>query len=241
MVLVATFALRVHEHLGDTLEWIQTHRLIGVFAFTGLYFVFAALPLPASVLGLSAGVMFGLWYGALLIYFGSLLGAAGGFLLGRWLLRDWVASVAYKSPTWRAIERAVAEEGWKVVLMLRLSPAFPFTAVNYAAGLTCISFREFMGASAVGLIPVSLAYAYAGSLAVDLKEVVSGHTRLSPFTLLLFGGVSAAFFGAAVALLTMYTRRQLRRQLQEDEDDRSVNEEQRAEAGQGQGQLDPLL
>lgn len=53
----------------------------------------------------------------------------------------------------QAIERAVAEEGWKVVLMLRLSPAFPFTAVNYATGLTCISFREFMVASAVGLIP----------------------------------------------------------------------------------------
>lgn len=61
------------------------------------------------------------------------------------------------------------------------------------------------------MFAVSLAYAYAGSLAVDLKEVVSGHTRLSPLTLLLLGGVSAAFFGAAVALLTMYTRRQLRR------------------------------
>ncbi|BDA46431.1 probable TVP38/TMEM64 family membrane protein slr0305 [Coccomyxa sp. Obi] len=157
-----------------------------------------------------------------------------------------------------AIERAVAEAGWKVVLMLRLSPAFPFTAVNYAAGLTCISFWDFMGASAVGLIPgrhpfalasrsdiISLAYSYAGSLAVDLKEVISGHTRLSPLTLLLLGGVSAACFGAAVALLTMYTRRHLRRHLREDEDERSVDdhEEQRPEAGtqQGQGHSDPLL
>ncbi|KAK9906764.1 hypothetical protein WJX75_007565 [Coccomyxa subellipsoidea] len=241
MLLVATFALRIHEHVGDVLEWIQENRSQGAAAFVGLYTVFAVLPLPATVLGMAAGVIFGMSYGALLVYCGSLLGAVGGFILSRWLLRDWVASVAKKSPTWRAVERAISEEGWKIVLLLRLSPALPFTAVNYAAGLTCISFWNFLWPSAVGLIPVSLAYAYFGSLATNLREVIKGRTRLSPLTLALIGGVSAVLVGVAVALLTTYTRRQLRRLLEEDNIESLSDEEQGAGSNHQQSERDPLM
>lgn len=77
----------------------------------------------------------------------------------------------------QAIERAVAEEGWKVVLMLRLSPAFPFTAVNYAAGLTCISFWDFMGASAVGLIPGGHLFALASHCDVRQSIALKGSAQ----------------------------------------------------------------
>lgn len=87
----------------------------------------------------------------------------------------------------QAIERAVAEEGWKVVLMLRLSPAFPFTAVNYAAGLTCISFWGFMGASAVGLIPGRTSFAMGFSSDVNNPLVPEAGRKCSTALHCAFG------------------------------------------------------
>jgi uncharacterized membrane protein YdjX (TVP38/TMEM64 family) len=93
------------------------------------------------------------------------LGATAAFLVGRYLARDWVARKIEKNPKFRAIDKAVAEEGWKIVLLTRLSPIFPFNLLNYAFGLTRIRLREYVLASWIGTMPGTILYVYIGSLA----------------------------------------------------------------------------
>ncbi len=96
----------------------------------------AVLFIPGSLLSLGAGVVFGLTLGSLVVWCGACLGAMVAFLLGRFLLRERIAVLAKRYNTWQGVEVALEEEGWKLVLLLRLSPVVPFSALNYALGLT---------------------------------------------------------------------------------------------------------
>ena len=72
--------------------------------------------------------------------------------------------------TFRAIDDAVAKEGWKIVGLTRLSPVFPFTLLNYAFGLTRVSFRDYLLASWIGMIPGTILYVYVGSVGRAVTE-----------------------------------------------------------------------
>jgi uncharacterized membrane protein YdjX (TVP38/TMEM64 family) len=86
-------------------------------------------------------------------------------LVGRYLARDWVAKKIEGNAAFAALDRAVASEGWKIVGLTRLSPAFPFTLLNYAFGLTRVSLRDYVLASWIGMMPGTVMYVYLGSLA----------------------------------------------------------------------------
>src|SRR5206468_3640015 len=103
---------------------------VGLLLFVLLYVAAAVLFLPGSVLTLGAGAVFGLARGVGLVWIGATLGATAAFLVGRYLARDWVARRIDGNPRFRAIDEAVAREGWKIVLLTRLSPVFPFNLLN---------------------------------------------------------------------------------------------------------------
>jgi uncharacterized membrane protein YdjX (TVP38/TMEM64 family) len=109
--------------------------------------------------------MFGVVRGTLLVSLASTLGATCAFLLGRYLARDWVAKKIEGNGSFAAIDQAVAGEGWKIVLLTRLSPVFPFALLNYAFGLTRVSLRDYVLASWLGMMPGTVMYVYLGSLA----------------------------------------------------------------------------
>lgn len=91
---------------------------------------------PGSLLTIKGGCLFGIFWGSVYVLIAATLGAIGAFLLGRYLSRDWVCRKLGKNPKFQAIDRAVAQEGWKIVLLTRLSPVFPFNLLNYAFGVT---------------------------------------------------------------------------------------------------------
>ncbi|UPT75631.1 MAG: TVP38/TMEM64 family protein [Elusimicrobiota bacterium] len=107
--------------------------------FVCLYVLACVAFLPISPLTLGAGVLFGVWKGFALVWCGATLGSCASFLLGRYLLREWVEKRAERWPLFGAIRRAVTRQGWKVVFLTRLAPVFPFTFLNYGYGLTRIS------------------------------------------------------------------------------------------------------
>jgi uncharacterized membrane protein YdjX (TVP38/TMEM64 family) len=109
--------------------------------------------------------------GAALVSLASTLAAAIAFLLGRFALRDWIVKKLAHRPAFKAIDEAIGREGWKIVLLLRLSPVFPFNLLNYALGLTSIRFWPAVLASWIGMLPGTILYVYLGSLAqVATKE-----------------------------------------------------------------------
>ena len=177
-------------HLALVLAWTATAGLMGQAAFVALYALACVAFLPGSVLTLGAGAAFGLRKGFMLVSIGSTLGAGAAFLAGRYLLRDRVSRRLEKFPVFAAVAGAVGQEGWKVVLLTRLSPVLPFNLLNYGYGLTTVGLGEYMIASWVGMMPGTFLYVYLGAAA---GEAVRGGSRgHTPAEWALYGAGLAA-------------------------------------------------
>jgi uncharacterized membrane protein YdjX (TVP38/TMEM64 family) len=172
--LVLAKYLNAQALLGNALGWVQELGPWGVVVFVLVYVLAAVFLLPAVVLTLGAGAVFGVAEGWLIVSAASTLAATAAFLVGRYFAREWVAKRIEGNPTFSAIDDAVAREGWKIVGLTRLSPAFPFNLLNYAYGLTRVSLRHYVLASWVGMMPGTLLYVYLGALAGNLAAAGAG-------------------------------------------------------------------
>jgi len=150
--------------LTETLEWIRGAGFIGYVWFIVLYVILCALFLPGSILTLGAGAVYGWPLGTLLVAIGSALAASINFFLSRYLARGWIERRLESRPRFRSLAHKVAEKGWPLIMLSRLSPVFPHSIISYAAGLTRINYFTFFGASFLGFLPLSAAYSYAGDV-----------------------------------------------------------------------------
>ncbi len=136
--------------------------------FATLYTVATVAALPGSVLTLAGGALYGVWPGLLLNWAGAVLGATLSFLLARGLGRDFV--VRRLRGRAAALDEGAGRHGFRTILVLRLIPVVPFSALNYAAGLSAVRLRDYVVATAIGILPAAFAYTYfaqailAGSL-----------------------------------------------------------------------------
>lgn len=136
------------------LAWVEQNPAAGIFAFAGVYFLATVLFVPGSILTLGAGFVFskafGLGPGVLLatlcVFVGATSGDIATFLLGRYLLRERVTSWTVKYPLFKAIDKALENQGFRIMVLLRLSPIIPFNALNYCAGTTAITFSAYVWA-----------------------------------------------------------------------------------------------
>ena len=174
VAIVALILLGRHFHLGELfsamLDQIRGMGALAPVLFIILYVVGAVLFVPGSVLTIGAGVLFGLLWGSVYVSIGATIGATAAFLIGRYLARDWVRRQLESNRKFNAIDRAVGREGWKIVLMTRLSPVFPFNLLNYAFGLTAVTLRDYLLATWIGIMPGSVLYVYIGSLGGSLAS-----------------------------------------------------------------------
>jgi uncharacterized membrane protein YdjX (TVP38/TMEM64 family) len=194
----------MQDFLQAILVWIEQLGLWGAIVFIGAYLVATVALVPGSLLTLGAGVLFGLVWGSLLVFLGATLGATAAFLVGRYGLRDWVAQRWIAgNDRFQAVDRAIAREGFKIVLLMRLSPLFPFNALNYMLGLTRVSLRDYILAS-VGMIPGTIAYVYIGASFRTLAALFAGSANRakSPIEWLIFG----AGLVATIAVTAVVTR-----------------------------------
>ena len=177
-------------------------------ALVVLCVVFCLFLIPASVLCLAAGAVFGTGLGFLLIFIGMNLGAAAAFLTGRTVARPWVREKFGAHPWFLALGRAVGEKGFTTVALARLSPAFPFFVLNYLLSLTEISLAAFSTGTALGMIPGTLAVVYLGAVA---RQSLEGTPRFWWQWLLLLAGAAATV--AVVWLVGRRAKQLLRRRL----------------------------
>ncbi len=165
--------------LKNALEWIASLGAVGAIAFIGIYIIATIAFLPAFILTLGAGVLFGVWLGSVYVFVGATLGSIAAFLVGRYLVRDWVAQKIANNDKFSAIDRAVSREGLKIVILTRLSPIFPFNLLNYAFGVTGVSLRDYIIGS-VGMIPGTVMFVYIGSLAGSLAAIGTDTQQTNP-------------------------------------------------------------
>lgn len=188
--------------LQAALAWITGLGVWGPVMFVLLYVLATVLLLPAVVLTLGAGAVFGVAWAFVIVSIAATLGATAAFLVGRYLARGWVARRLAASPRLGAIDAAVAREGWKIVALTRLSPAFPFVLLNYAFGLTRVSLRDYVVASWLGMMPGVALYAYLGSLAGDVAVAAAGGRARTPWEWALY-----ALGFLATLVVTVYVTR----------------------------------
>jgi uncharacterized membrane protein YdjX (TVP38/TMEM64 family) len=161
---------------------------------------------PGSILMTAAGAAYGLGGGFLIAQSGATLGAGLAFLVSRYLARGRVSRWVATKPKFAAVDQAIGNEGWKVVLLTRCCPIFPYIFQNYAYGLTRVSFAHYAFGSFLGLVPATLLFAYLGSLGRSGMETATGETT----PLMLFFRV----FGLAATVVTVvYVTRLSRRAL----------------------------
>lgn len=209
--VLAIAALFVVAHRGEAAGAVRTVLAAveelgawGPAVFVGIYVVAAVLLVPASVLTISAGALFGVVAGSAYVSLASTIGAALAFVLGRHLARDWVAARIAGRPGFEAVDAAVAREGWKIVFLTRLSPLFPFNFLNYAFGLTRVRFRDYVLASWLGMLPATVLYVYLGAVG---RAVAQGSER-SNIEWIAYGvGLAATI--AATVVTTRAARRAL--------------------------------
>jgi uncharacterized membrane protein YdjX (TVP38/TMEM64 family) len=154
-------------------RWVDGLGVWGPVVFVVGYALAAIAFVPGSILTLAAGAIFGVARGALYVFVAAVLGASGAFLVARHVARHAVERRLAGNARFAAIDHAVGAEGRKIVFLLRLSPVFPFNLLNYALGLTRVSFGDFLLAS-IGMIPGTLLYVYYGKLAGDVATLASG-------------------------------------------------------------------
>jgi uncharacterized membrane protein YdjX (TVP38/TMEM64 family) len=217
LILVAALvaAIRlfdVQQIFRDALAWISGLGPLGPVIFVGLYILACVFLLPGAILTLGAGAVFGFAQGAVAASVGATLGATCAFLVGRYLARDWVAGRIAGNDRFRAVDEAVAREGWKIVLLTRLSPAFPFNILNYAFGLTKVRLKHYFFASWVGMIPGMFMYVYIGSLAGDLASLGAGNNERSLGEWIMYG-VGLAATVVVTVFITRLAREALNKRI----------------------------
>jgi uncharacterized membrane protein YdjX (TVP38/TMEM64 family) len=193
-VCLGWLLLPLREWIEALQSWLLGLGLWGVMIFTMILIVVTFLPAPDWPLPVAAGYVYGFWAFPLTyasIAFASVL----AFLAARYLLRDKIGLLLNRRRKYRTLDKAVADDGWKVVVLMRLSPVVPFNLQNYALGVTAIPFTQYLTATLIGIIPGIAIYVYFGIFGRGLE---SGP---NVFDWVLFGlGVLAT---VALAILVM--------------------------------------
>jgi len=185
--------------------WVNTLGVWAPIAFVAAYVAVVVLMLPAFLLIMAAGAVFGVAKGSALALTGAMLGGTSAFLIGRYLARSFVVKRVAANPTLSAIDRVIGEDGLKLVFLLRLSPAVPYVLSNYALGVTRVRLRDFV-LGTFGLIPIVVTYAAYGS-ATGAGPAANGAPAVSPLMLAL-GIVVTVLLGLLLARIVQRALRE---------------------------------
>lgn len=158
------------------IETLQAAGPMGAVAFILLYALATVLALPGGILTIAAGFLYGPIAGFAVAVVSSNLGASAAFWLGRTALRERVSGWVKDSPRFVALDRALEDGGYKLAMLIRMSPLFPFNLVNYALGLTKMQYRHYLLGGAVGMAPGTFLYVSVGAGIGELSQLTSGAT-----------------------------------------------------------------
>jgi uncharacterized membrane protein YdjX (TVP38/TMEM64 family) len=208
LLLIGTgYALGLHRHLSltalaenrDTLrQWVDGNLALALATYALLYFAVVALSIPgAAIMSIAGGFLFGWAVSVPVTVSAAVTGAAAVFQIVKTSLGAALAERA--GPFLQRLSRGFAENAFSLLLFLRLTPVFPFWAVNAVAGLSRIPMRTFVLATALGIIPASVAFALVGS---GLDRVIDAQLAAHRACVAAEGAQNCSFAIEASALLS---------------------------------------
>jgi uncharacterized membrane protein YdjX (TVP38/TMEM64 family) len=206
-LLAAVRLLPADAWLREFQRWVAGVGPWGAVLYGLVYVGCALLFVPGSVLTIGAGLVFGLLWGTVVVSAASTTTAALAFLIARHLARERVQAMARRDARFEAIDRAIAEKGWKVVALLRLSPVVPFSLSNYLYGLTPVRFLPYLLTSWVAMLPGTVLYVWLGAAGRAAADAGRGEGRTPWEWALLAAGLAATV--AVTVLLTRAARQEL--------------------------------
>ena len=195
-------------------EWVRATGAKGAIVYALAYVAATLLFLPGSILTAGAGFAYGPLWGVLLVSPVSVLASTLAFVVSRYVARTLISRRMEGHPRFAAIDAAIGESGFKIVLLLRLSPILPFNLLNYALGVTRVRLRDYVMASWLGMLPGTFLYVYLGSLVTNASQLLSGNRPSAGIwsQVLYWGGLAAT--GFVTVLITRIARNALSRALE---------------------------
>jgi uncharacterized membrane protein YdjX (TVP38/TMEM64 family) len=196
-VLVMASGFDVSDLTQRFVESLKAQGDLGLVWLALAYIPVSVFFFPAALLTLAGGFTFGFAKTLIAVSLGSTVGATSAFLAGRTLLRGLIEHKVASDVRFRTLDAAVTEQGFKIVLLTRLSPVLPFNLLNYAFGLTKVRLRDFVLASWIGMFPGTVLYVSIGSAAKNLSDILAGRSE--------GGGAQKILFGVGVVATLVVT------------------------------------
>jgi len=195
--------------------WVETLGIWGPVVFVAGYALATVAFVPGSLLTLASGAIFGLAKGTLLVFIGATFGTAAAFLIARYGARSAIEHKLEKRPRFAGIDRAVSRSGFKIVFLMRLSPAFPYNLLNYALGLTSVKFRDYLLAS-FGMLPGTFLYVYYGEVIGNLAALSGEAPVAQGVGKWVVVGIGLLATVAVTTLITRIASRALKEEVTDD-------------------------
>ena len=185
----------LQEHRDELLAFTDAHYAVAAGLFIVIYIAVVGLSLPGSaIMTLAGGFLFGSLWGTLFANLGATTGATLAFLSARYLLHDWVERKfgGLLGP----IQAGFAKNAFSYLMTLRLIPLFPFFFVNMVSGLTRVSLGIYVAATAIGIVPGSFVFAYAGRQlgSINSLQEIASPNMLLAVTLLGLLALAPVFY-----------------------------------------------
>lgn len=196
VVIVAFRVLPVADWLRQFQAYVRGLGVAGYILYAVVYALCVVLLIPASVLTLGAGAIFGWTAGSLVVIVGATAGATLAFILAQTVLRKRVEAMIAANPKLSAVDKAIAREGTKLMLLMRLSGFPPFTWINYALGLTGVRVLPYVLTTFFGIIPGVAAFTYAGAAGA---AVATGRGNRIALIVTALGAVLVSIYIARIA------------------------------------------
>ncbi|XP_010477556.1 PREDICTED: uncharacterized protein LOC104756634 [Camelina sativa] len=154
---------QINMFLTQFSTYIEGYGTAGYALFIAVYAGLEILAIPALPLTMSAGLLFGPLIGTIIVSISGTMAASVAFLIARYFARERILKLVEDNKKFLAIDKAIGENGFRVVTLLRLSPLLPFSLGNYLYGLTSVKFVPYVLGSWLGMLPGSWAYVSAGA------------------------------------------------------------------------------
>jgi uncharacterized membrane protein YdjX (TVP38/TMEM64 family) len=196
LLLIASFQL------------IEQHKAIGTMVVIPLFGLLSCLLIPTTFSTILTGIVFPFWLALLIAELGHQFGIVLSFLVGRTWLKPWIESKYSQDARYKAIDAAIRQNALKVVLLLRLTPVFPFGITNYILSTTNIRLRDVMAASVVGNLPGSTIHTLMGTMIGSLANADDFKTPKKMELMMIVVGV--LFTIGSFGCITLLSRRALR-------------------------------
>ncbi len=199
VVLAAVF-LPVEQLLTGIQQWVETNESSAFLVVTLFITIGILLMLPASLMTMLAGFLFGLAKGFAVVWIAVFAASILAFWIGRSIARPWVERKIRRNTSFIAIDRAIRRKGFLVVLLSRLVMVLPFPAMNYSLGLTNVSLKDYVLGTNIGMAPPIFLFVYLGTTVSNIAAIMTGEISLERNEW-IFGFMALAAVVVVIALI----------------------------------------